>query len=351
MELKDLVEIASQKKATDVFLTSDAFPAIRTAGEVEIIDSLPKLSAEDCQQAAYSIMSSDQISRFERGNNLDLSFTVPGVANVRASAYRQRQSVALALRIMPLDVPSLEALDMPPAVAEMLKHREGLVLVTGPTGSGKSTTLAAMVREINHTRKCHIITVEDPIEYYYPNHNSVISQRQVGSDVDSFHDALRFVLRQNPDVIMVGEMRDVETVSVAMAAAETGHLVLSSLHTASAPETLERLMGMFPPHEKAYVGIRLSASLRGIVSQRLVNRAEGGVTAATEIMVGNPSVSSLLAEGSSGAIHDAMEEGGFWGMRTMNQCLMQYLSSGIITQAEAEINSPNLSELKRMMRL
>jgi twitching motility protein PilT len=300
---------------------------------------------------AFDVMTTDQISRFERRNDLDLSFVVPDVAKVRASIYRQRQSIALALRVMPLKVPSLDALDLPHAVADMITHREGLILVTGPTGSGKSTTLAAMINEINLTRKCHIITVEDPIEYSYINVKSVVSQRQVGLDVDSYNEALRYVLRQNPDVILVGEMRDLEAVHVAMSAAETGHLVLSTLHTSSASETLERLMGMFPPHEKAYVGSRLSSSLRGIVSQRLVNRADGGgVKAAVEVLIGTPTISALLLDGKASAIHDAIADGAFWGMRTMNQCLIEYVASGVITQAEAELNTPDFSELKQLLR-
>lgn len=351
MKLSDLVEMASQKKATDIFITADAFPAFRIRGEVEIITGLPRMSAADCQNMAFDAMTNDQISTFERRNDLDLAFLVPNVSKVRASIYRQQQSVALALRLMPLGVPRLADLNMPEAVAEMIKHREGLVLVTGPTGSGKSTSLSAMVSEINHTRKCHIITIEDPIEYAHPSVKSVISQRQIGVDVDSFHEALRYVLRQNPDVILVGEMRDVETVHVAMAAAETGHLVLSTLHTSSASETLERLMGMFPPHDKAYVGIRLGASLRGILSQRLVNKADGsGIVAATEVLVGTPTISALLQDGKSSTIHEAIADGGFWGMHTMNQCLVRLVGSGIITAAEAELNTPNSAELKQLLR-
>jgi len=351
MDLRELVSLAAGKKATDVFLTADAFPAFRIRGEVEFVNCLPRLSSGDCMEMAYGIMTTDQIGKFERQNDLDLSFVVPDVAKVRANIYRQRESVALALRIMRVNIPSLGELNLPSSIADMLKHREGLILVTGPTGSGKSTTLASMVREINESRKCHIVTVEDPIEYNHSNIKSVVSQRQIGADVDSFQAALRYVLRQNPDVILVGEMRDVETVHVAMSAAETGHLVLSTLHTSSASETLERLMGMFPPHERAYVGIRLSSSLRGIISQRLVNKADGnGVMAATEILIGTPSISGLLAEGQASSIHDAIAEGAFWGMRTMNQCLIDLVSSNTITIEEAEANSPNGTEFKQLMR-
>jgi twitching motility protein PilT len=351
MNLNELITVAGQKQATDVFITADAFPAFRIKGEVEIISCLPRLSEADCQGMAYGLMTSDQISRFECNYDLDLSFAVPEVAKIRANVYMQRGSIAMAMRLIPIKVPTLADLSMPNAVAELAESREGLILVTGPTGSGKSSTLAAMLNEINQSRKCHIITIEDPIEYSHVNAKSIISQRQIGNDVGSFNDALRYVLRQSPDVILVGEMRDVETVYVAMAASETGHLVLSTLHTSSAPETLERLTGMFQPHERDHVGIRLSASLRGIVSQRLLNRAHGGGRiAATEIMLGTPSIAALLQTGSASEIHDAMAEGAFWGMHTMNQCLIDFVKSDIITIAEAEANSPDQAELRQLLR-
>lgn len=351
MTLNDLVSLAAQKKATDIFITADAFPSFRIKGEIEFISALPKLSVSDCQDMIYNAMTTEQISKFERRNDLDLSFVVPEVAKVRASVYRQRQSMAMALRLMPINVPNLADLEMPQSVADMVKRREGLILVTGPTGSGKSTTLAAMVNEINQTRKCHIVTVEDPIEYSHINAKSVVSQRQIGTDVESFNEALRYVLRQNPDVILVGEMRDVETVHVAMSAAETGHLVLSTLHTCTAAETLERLIGLFPPHDKPFVGLRLSSSLAGIVSQKLARKADGdGVVAAIEVLVGTPTISGLLAEGVSGDIEDAVAAGGFWGMQTMNQCLASYVTAGLITVEEAELNSPKVSQLKQILR-
>lgn len=343
--------MAAQEKATDVFITAGAFPAFRVRGEVDIKNSLPRVSLEECQDMAYGIMTHEQVGRFERKNDMDLSFVVPGVAKVRASVYRQRQSLALALRLIPLEVPLLSDLGLPSAVTELTRHREGLVLVTGPTGSGKSTTLAAMVNQINHSRKCHIITIEDPIEYSHTSALSVISQRQIGSDVDSFNEALRYVLRQNPDVILIGEMRDPETIHVAMCAAETGHLVFSTLHTPSAAETLERVIGLFPPHDKGFIGVRLASALRGIVSQKLVRKAEGNsVVAAVELMLGTPTISALLSEGKSGDIHEAIANGQFYGMQTMNQCLVKYVQSGIINQAEAELNSPDIAQLKQLLR-
>lgn len=351
MNMNELITLAAQHKATDVFITADAFPAFRMRGEVEIMTDLPRMSISDCENLAYTIMTPEQISRFERRNDLDLSFVIPDIAKVRASVYKQRQSIAIALRLMQFKVPNLVDLNMPSAVTDMLKRREGLILVTGPTGSGKSTTLAAMVHEINQTRKCHIITVEDPIEYTHTNEKSIISQRQIGVDVDSFNEALRYVLRQNPDVILVGEMRDMETVHVAMSAAETGHLVLSTLHTCSASETLERMISLFPPHDKAHVGVRLSASLAGIVSQKLVNKADdSGVVAAVEVLVGTPTISALILEGKSVDIHEGIASGGYWGMQTMNQCLVNYIASGIITREEAVLNSPNIAELKQLLR-
>jgi twitching motility protein PilT len=234
---------------------------------------------------------------------------------------------------------------------DFAKLRQGLVLVTGPTGSGKSTTLAAIIDMINNNRRCNIVTVEDPIEFVHPDKKAIVNQREIGIDTDSFTDALKYVVRQSPDVILIGEMRDVETMNVALASAETGHLVFSTVHTCSAAETLDRIMNMFPPHDKPMVCLRLSASLKGVVSQKLVPRCDkSGRVAAIEIMMSNPTVAKLLEDGRSSQLSQAIIEGSFWGMQTMNQALDGFYKNGIISEEEALAHAGNLTELKQMIR-
>jgi twitching motility protein PilT len=240
---------------------------------------------------------------------------------------------------------------MPPVLSEMTKNRQGLILVTGPTGSGKSTTLAAMIDLINSTRRTNIITVEDPIEFIHPDKMSIVSQREVGIDTDSFSDALKYMLRQNPDIILVGELRDPETLNVALSAAETGHLVFSTLHTASAAETLDRIINMFPPQDRDMVCLRLSGFLRGVVSQKLLPRADGtGRVGAIEVMVVTPTIAKLIEEGRASQLYGAIDEGNFCGMQTMNQCLLKYYKAGLISEDEAVASAGNVTEMKQMIR-
>ena len=257
----------------------------------------------------------------------------------------------MVLRLIPLTVYTLEQLGMSPVIADIAKQRQGLVLITGPTGSGKSTTMAAMIDYINTNRRCNIVTVEDPLEFVHQDKKAIVNQREIGIDTDSFTDALKYVVRQSPDVILIGEMRDVETMNVALAAAETGHLVFSTVHTCSAAETLDRIMNMFPPHDKPQVCTRLAVSLKGVVSQKLIPRIDrAGRIAAVEIMIGNPTITKLLEDGRSSQIAQAISEGGFWGMQTMNQCLGHYVKAGVISEEEALANAGNLTEMKQMLR-
>lgn len=351
MDLKEMAQKAAQVKASDIFLKSGSPPMMRLNGKVTNLDTYPELSAEDTQTLAYSIMSHEQIGRFERRHELDLAFTIEEVARFRANIYQQRGAIGIVLRIIPLDIYTLESLGMPEVIADLARQRQGLVLVTGPTGCGKSTTLAAMIDLINANRRCNIVTIEDPIEFVHKDKKAIINQREIGIDTDSFTDALKYVVRQSPDVILIGEMRDVETMNVALAAAETGHLVFSTVHTCSAAETMDRIMNMFPPHDKPQVCMRLSVSLKGIVSQKLIPRIDKeGRIAAVEIMIASPTVSKLIEEGRSGQIYPAIAEGDFWGMQTMNQCLAKYFKSGIISEEEALANAGNVTELKQMMR-
>ncbi|MBI2843146.1 MAG: type IV pilus twitching motility protein PilT [Armatimonadetes bacterium] len=350
MELKELAKLAAERRASDLFLKADAAPTMRIDGKIVTVD-VPKLTPNDTRELAYSILTHDQIGRFERRHEADLAFTLEGIARFRANVFQQRGSVGLVLRVIPLSIYTLEQLGMPQVLPELCKLRQGLVLITGPTGCGKSTTLAAMIDLINNNRRCNIITIEDPIEFVHDDKMAIVSQREVGIDTDSFTEALKYIVRQSPDVILIGEMRDVETMNVALAAAETGHLVLSTVHTTSAYETTERIINMFPPHDKPQICMRLSKSLKGICSQKLIPRADrDGRIAALEIMISNPTVSKLIEEGRSGQLYQAISEGGFWGMQTMNQCLVKYLKSCWITEEEAMVNTGNLTELKQMIR-
>jgi twitching motility protein PilT len=256
MEVSDFVRIGFESRASDVFVKAGSPPAIRVAGKVRKLEDYADLTEADTQRLCYNCLSHEQISRFEHHPELDLAFTVEPVARVRANIYMERQKVAGVFRIIPLEMYKLEDLGMPSILRELCKTRQGLILVTGPTGCGKSTTLAAMLDVINHTRKSHIVTIEDPIEFVHEDQMSIVSQREVGIDTESFQVALRAVVRESPDIILIGEMRDPETMTVAMQASETGHLVFSTVHTPSAAETLDRIINMFPPHEKAFVSCR-----------------------------------------------------------------------------------------------
>lgn len=350
MDLKDLARLAAEKKASDLFIKEGSCPSLRVDGRIQNAD-FPSLTADETRELAYSIMTPEQIGRFERRHELDLAFTIEGISRFRVNIYQQRGSVGMVLRLIPLDIYNLEQLGIPEVVSDICKQRQGLILVTGPTGSGKSTTLAAMIDLINETRCCNIVTVEDPIEFVHKDKKGIVNQREIGIDTDSFTDALKYVVRQSPDVILIGEMRDVETMNVALAASETGHLVLSTIHTTSAAETIDRIINMFPPHDKPQICLRMSISLKGIVSQKLLPKADGvGRIAAVEIMIANPTTSKLVEEGRSAQIYQAISEGGFWGMQTMNQCLCNYYKEGLISEEEAHANAGNLTELKQMMR-
>lgn len=350
-ELRDLIRMAAEKKASDVFIKEGAPPMARIHGRIQPLTELEKMTADDTRKLAYSIMTHEQIGRFEHRHELDVAFTVEDVTRVRANVYQQRGSMGLVCRLIPLRVYSLEQLGLPPAIGELTRNRQGLILVTGPTGSGKSTTLAAMIDKINQERRANIVTIEDPIEFVHPDKSSIVSQREIGIDTDSFTDALKYVVRQNPDIILIGEMRDIETMNVALQAAETGHLVFSTVHTASASETLDRIINLFPPHDKPQLCMRMANSMRGIISQKLLPRVDAeGRVAAVEIMIATPTISKLIEEGRAGNIYTAIQEGNFWGMQTMNQCLVKYYRAGIISEEDAMSAAGNATELKQMLR-
>jgi twitching motility protein PilT len=350
MELEQLCRFAVESRASDLFLKSGSPPALRVHGRIVPTD-LPVLAPDDTEQLARSIMTEGQVEAFQQYHELDLAFTLEGVARFRCNIYRQRGAQALVLRIVPLQIESIEGLGLPKTLEEMVRPKQGLVLVTGPTGCGKSTTLAAMIDLINRNKSANIVTIEDPIEFVHPDKRSIVSQREVGIDTESFYDAMKFVVRESPDVILIGEMRDAETMRVALAAAETGHLVFSTVHTTSAADTVERIVSIFPPHEKQQICLRLGGSLIGIVSQKLVPRADGtGRAVSVEVMINTPTIAKLIEEGRSSQIYSAMNEGGYWGMQTMNQSLMKYWRAGVIGEEEAMTYAGNSTELRQMLR-
>jgi twitching motility protein PilT len=350
MELEQLCRFAVDSQASDLFIKAEAPPALRVHGRIVPTD-LPALTTDDTKRLAHSIMSEQQIEAFEGYHELDLAFTLADVARFRCNVYIQRGSYAMVLRIVPLEIKQIDELGLPKVLEDMVKPKQGLVLVTGPTGCGKSTTLAAMVDLINRTRYCNIVTIEDPIEFVHDDKQAVVSQREVGIDTESFYDAMKYVVRESPDVILIGEMRDAETMRVALTASETGHLVFSTVHTTSASDTVERIVSIFPPHEKSQICLRLSTSLLGIISQKLVPRADGtGRVPAVEVMINTPTVAKLIEEGRASQIYSAMNEGGYWGMQTMNQSLVKYWRAGVISEEDALTFAGNLTELKQMLR-
>jgi len=350
--LRQLVEIGYEERASDVCVKSGARPTMRKFSVFQpISDEFPVVDADNARRMIQEVMSEKQIKKFEDTLEMVLAFEVEGKCRIRANIYFQRGTYAIVMRIIPLRILTIEELGLPPVLRELCKHRLGLILFTGPTGSGKSTSLAAMIDVINESRPCHIVTIEDPLEFVHQDKMAYISQREVHIDTMEFQPALRAVVREAPDVILVGEMRDQETMHTAMQAGETGHLVFSTVHTSSAYETMDRIINMFPPHEKPFLCQRLAGSLRGIVAQKLVPRADGnGRVVANEILICTPTVTKLIEDGHFSDLYHAMNEGAFWGMQTMNQSLVRYVKAGIITEETALAYAGITSELKQMLR-
>jgi len=352
LELMDLIQIGFEKEASDVMLKVGAVPMVKRFSQVSVLDeSLPKLDQPTMRRLMESVMNPRQRNRFEEHMEMDLGFTVEGKCRVRCNIYQQKGTWASVMRIVPLTIRTLDDLGLPAVLAELCSHRLGLILVTGPTGSGKTTTLAAMIDIINQQRACHIVTLEDPLEVVHQDKMSYVSQREIGIDTEDFQPALRAVVREAPDVILIGEMRDPNTMNVALQAGETGHLVFSTVHTASAYETMDRIINMFPPHEKKHLCQRMGGSLRAIVAQKLVPRADGnGRVCALEILVCTPTVSKAIEEGAFSDLYHHMNEGSFWGMQTMNQSLVKYVKAGLITEQTAMNYAGIASELKQLLR-
>ena len=318
--------------ASDIHLSAGAPPVVRVNGELAGLDDLGLLSSQTIQRVVYAILTQKQRERFETDLELDFAYALPGRARFRVNVYRQRESVGAAFRQIPFEIKTLEDLGVPPAVSNFAGLPRGMVLVTGPTGSGKSTTLAALVDLANRTRRDHIMTVEDPIEFLHRHKSCLVNQREVGEDTLSFTQALKHVLRQDPDIILVGEMRDLETISVALTAAETGHLVFATLHTQDAAQTIDRVIDVFPPHQQTQVRTQLAGAIQGVVCQTLCKTADGrGRVVATEVMVATPAIRNLIRAGKTHQVYSAMQAGAQHGMHTLDQHLADLVRTRRIT--------------------
>ena len=332
MEILSLLEKANSARASDLHITVGVPPIIRVDGQLIKMGESP-LSTDDTAILAKQMLTVEQVKLLEQKGELDLSFSNSGLGRFRMNIYKQRGSYCMAIRVVNIKIPSLEELGLPPSVRELTKKTRGLILVTGPTGSGKSTTLASMIDLINHERNCHIMTLEDPIEYLHKHNKCIINQREIGDDTQSFSNGLRAALRQDPDVILVGEMRDLETMSIAITAAETGHLVFSTLHTLGAAKTIDRIIDVFPPYQQQQVRIQLAAVLEGIISQQLLPKDdEKGRVAAFEVMLANNAIRNLVREGKTHQIQTSIQTGLKFGMQTMDHSLIELYKRGTISR-------------------
>jgi twitching motility protein PilT len=348
-DFADVLLEVMELNASDLHLTAGTPPMVRERGKLHALD-YPMLTPQDTREIVYSILSDDQRKRLENEWQVDLSYSITGKARFRVNAYFQRSAIGAAFRLIPSTMPELAELGVPPVLADFTKKPRGFVLVTGPTGSGKSTTLAAMVDLINKERHEHIMTIEDPIEFLHRHQNCIVNQRELGGDAKSFAEALKAALRQDPDVILVGEMRDLETIGTALTAAETGHLVFATLHTQDTSQTVDRIVDVFPPSQQHQVRTQLSVALQGIVTQQLLPTSDGTRrVVACEVMVPTPAVRNLIREGKTHQLYSALQTGGSVGMQTMDAALADLVRRGLITRELAEQRSSAPEELRRLM--
>jgi twitching motility protein PilT len=349
--IDDLLETMVALGASDLHLAVGSHPVIRLNGSLDRLDQFPRLSADDTQRLLYRILSTEQQKHLEINRQIDVSYSIPGLARFRVNVYFQRESLGGAFRMIPAELKTLEDLGLPTQLHELSKKPRGLVLVTGPTGSGKSTTLAAVVDEINRTRDDHIMTIEDPIEFLHRHKRCIVNQREIGPDAVSFADALRGALRQDPDVILLGEMRDLETISTAITAAETGHLVFATLHTQDAPSTIDRLIDVFPAAQQEQIRVQLAATLQGIVTQTLLPTVDGkGRVAALEILLPDDAVRNLIRQAKVEQIYSVMQTNTGRGMQTLEQALVDLVTRGIITQEVAMSRSSRPDQLLGLLQ-
>jgi twitching motility protein PilT len=349
LDLDQLLAYAVERNASDVHLKVGSPPFIRIDGHLEKIEHA-SVSPVETERIAFAIMPKQRAEEFIASSDADFAYSVSGVGRFRVNVMRQRGSVGLVFRRVQSDIPSFEQLGLPPVVRKLAEHERGLVLVTGPTGSGKTTTLGSMIDYINETQHKHIVTIEDPIEILHADKSSIVNQREVGTDTNDFGSALKRVLRQDPDVILVGEMRDIETVKTALTAAETGHLVFSTLHTISATDSINRIIDFFPPHEQRQVRMSLAGSLRGIVSQRLVERRNGGRVPAVEILVATGRIlDKIVNADETHEIEQIIAEGEYYGMQTFDQSLLSIYGEGLVELREALAASTSPHDLRLMI--
>ena len=334
MDITDLLRFTVEQGASDLHLSAGQPPIIRVDGDIRRIDA-PALSHKEVQRRVYDIMNDSQRREFEARMETDFSFAARGLGRFRVNAFQQDRGMGAVFRAIPSDVPTLESLGAPRIFRDLCQLPRGLILVTGPTGSGKSTTLAAMVHERNRNDHGHILTIEDPIEFVHEPQRSLINQREVHRDTQSFDAALRSALREDPDVILVGELRDLETIRLALTAAETGHLVFGTLHTSSAPKTIDRIIDVFPAAEKSMVRSMLSESLQAVISQTLLKRSSGGRVAAHEIMIGTPAIRNLIREDKVAQMYSTIQTGASQGMQTLDHALQQLVQQGVVSMEEA----------------
>ena len=344
-QIDQVLKAAYDMGASDIHITVGRPPCVRNKGEILSLAKFPVLSKEHTKKLIYSILNEDQIKEFEEGLELDCSYYIPEVCRFRVNVMYQKGIIEAVLRVIPSKIPTAQEISLEKNIMEFSTLPNGMVLVTGPTGSGKSTTLAALIEEINQTRKEHIITVEDPIEFVYEAKECVIRQREVGADTPSFSSALKHILRQDPDIVLVGEMRDLETIGLALTAAETGHLVFGTLHTSDAAQTIDRVIDVFPVHQQTQVRVQLGAALQGVVCQILLPTADGkGRAAAREVMKITPAISNLIREGKTHQIYSAIETGGKYGMISMDNALLELVKKKLV-KAEVAMSKSHNPEL------
>ncbi|EDT71575.1 twitching motility protein PilT [Clostridium perfringens D str. JGS1721] len=345
--LAELLELTVKEGASDLHLTVGISPIIKVNGKLVRLEH-EILRPEDTEAYAREILQ-DAYEKYDVIGEYDTSYSIHGKGRFRVNIYKQRNSTALAIRVISLDMPTLDSLGYPETLKDICNLKRGLVLVTGPTGSGKSTTLAALINEINSNRESHIITIEDPIEFLHKHNKSIVNQREIGKDTLSYERALKAALREDPDVILIGEMRDLETISTAITAAETGHLVFSTLHTIGAAKTIDRIVDVFPPHQQEQIKIQLASVLQIIISQQLVETVDGDRNAALEIMVATPAIKNLIREGKTHQIESSIQTGSKYGMRTMDMELANLYREGIITQETAMNSAIDREILSRLL--
>ncbi len=348
--IPELLTALLEVGGSDLHLTVGTPPVVRVNGELERLEKYPPLTPRALQGMIYAILPQKLRERFEQELELDMSYSLPGQARFRVNVYQQRDALGAAFRLIPFEIKKLEDLGLPGVVADLARFPRGFVVVTGPTGSGKSTTLAGMVDVVNEERAGHIMTVEDPIEFLHKHKKCIVNQREVGADTHGFGQALKHVLRQDPDVILVGEMRDLETISTAITAAETGHLVFATLHTQDAPQTIDRIIDVFPPHQQQQVRVQLATTLQGVVTQQLLQTTDGqGRVAACEVLVTTPAIRNLIREGKVHQIYSAMQAGGRYGMQTMDMSIAAHVKAGRINQQVAFERCHDPEELQRLV--